>query len=107
MSMTKQRLEAWGARYGLTLKQVYRLQRLWRWNAYLGTNFCNGGPHPDAKDKTDKSECSSLWDAQREKIQIRMLAVAEEYGFHDVDFGVGLYPTLEKDGNSSIVVPLD
>jgi hypothetical protein len=103
--MTPAQLTRWGERYNLTLKQVQSLKLLINRYAYQGVRYCNGDPHPLVHDKQDKSACSEAWGADRDKTGDKLEKLIKELGFDDIDFGVGLYPALAKDGDTCIMVP--
>lgn len=103
--MTDTGLANWGARYGITLSDVKRLQRLIDRYAKEREHFCNGDPHYSVADREDKNANSQAWDKSSDVTGRMLSRLARTLGFTGVDFGVGLYPVLEKDGDTCIMVP--
>jgi hypothetical protein len=103
--MTFAQLTKWGERYNLTLEQVLELKRLINKRVRERTHHCNGDPHPHVSDRNDKNACSEAWDQASNKTEDKLEELAKRLGFDDVDFGVGLYPVLEKDNDTCIMVP--
>ena len=72
-----------------------QLARLGRRYAAQVTHEMNGDPHPRSR-TDDKNFNAALWARDAEKTATRMTAVVKEMGFHHLDFGVGLYPTIQR-----------
>jgi len=62
---------------------------------------CNGSPHLQSKDKSDKNENAKLWEHDADKVGQQMQSIIEAWGFDHLDFGVGLYPTIQKTKSDS------
>lgn len=104
----------WGERYGLTLSQVLTLMDLWHLYKIQSEHVCNGDMHPNFKKKSkgkhipsnpSKDECAAAWEKDVDITMQKMGEKAKEYGFEGIDFRVGLWPALIKDGESGIMLP--
>lgn len=92
---------AFAQTHGLPLTEVLKFQRLGRKYAKQREAFCNGDPHPK-----DKNENCRLWDADSDKTAAKMTTLIRLWRFDHLDFGVGLYPTIQRtksDSHGSIV----
>lgn len=103
--MTTAQLAKWGERYGITLDDVLKLGGLIDKYAKEREHYCNGDPYPLRPHIKDKSRLSAIWDHESELTGQRIERLASSLGFTGVDFGVGLYPALAKDGDTCIMVP--
>ncbi|HXJ59426.1 MAG TPA: hypothetical protein VNU68_22510 [Verrucomicrobiae bacterium] len=98
-------LEAWAKRYGLSITDAKRIARLIRCRAREQTHYCNGDPHHTVADPSDKNACATAWAKESDRTDAVLTSVAAEFGF-SVDYGVGLYPALMRDGDTCIMVPV-
>ena len=92
--------------HDLPLTEVLRFQRLGREYAKQREAYCNGDPHPKASNPQDKNENRRLWDSDSDKTASRMTSFVRLWRFNHLDFGVGLYPTIQKtksDSSGSII----
>lgn len=55
----------------------------------------NGDRHPDSPNPDDKCLNALTWSNDAAIIAKQMTAYAVQWGFHHLDFGVGLYPTFQ------------
>lgn len=66
----------------------------------LGTMYANAREHECNGDQhgltTDKNECARLWSDTADRHGDEMTALVKKWGFDHLDFGVGLYPTLQR-----------
>jgi len=88
--------ERFAKEHSVELAEVQQFSKLGEKYAKRSTNECNGEPHPNARDRTDKSECAKLWGNQAARVADEMTKLATKWGFNHLDFGVGFYPTLQR-----------
>lgn len=103
--MTNAQLEKWGQRYGLTLAQCLELRKLFRTYARQQERACNGDAHPSVRNRDNKNANSDAWTRDSDVTGASLESLARAYGFTHVDFGVGLYPVLERGEETCIMVP--
>lgn len=56
----------------------------------------NGDYHSKSTNTADKMQNAIAWGIEAARYAVEMKAIAKRWGFHHLDFGVGLYPTLQK-----------
>ena len=78
-------------------EEVARFVMLGTLYANARTRECNGDPWGRAgKDTDDKNINARLWCEQADKYGDEMTVLVKNWGFDHLDFGVGLYPTLQR-----------
>ena len=82
-------------RYDIEPRDAEHFQHLGTLRASWLEHECNGDPHPVNHDKSDKNTNAELWGKDAAMAGDRMTRIVKEWGFDRLDFGVGLYPTLE------------
>lgn len=55
----------------------------------------NGDPYAGQANTQNKTENARLWGREADEVGQRMEALAKGWGFDHLDFGVGMYPTLQ------------
>jgi len=96
--------QQFAAQYALNLNSVHNFARLGRKYAEESTKACNGDHFLGCGG--DKSKASMQWQIQAEATGKRMEAIIQKWGFHHLDFGVGMHPTIqdtESDSTRSII----
>lgn len=56
----------------------------------------NGDYHSKSTNSADKQSNAIAWGIEAALYAVEMKAIAKKWGYHHLDFGVGLYPTLQK-----------
>jgi hypothetical protein len=87
----------------MPLQDVQRVRRLAKWAGKGNEHYCNGDPHEDATDQTDKNECAKLWAAEVDAASEGILLIVRDYGFTAIEY-TGLGPTLKR-GEQFVEVP--
>jgi hypothetical protein len=89
--------------YGLSRLAMSTLLALVNVAATQGVHVSNGEPHPEAKNRHDKSECAKLWEREVDNTAAKIASITKPYGFTGVVFP-GLYPVLLR-GTEMIQIP--
>jgi chitinase len=55
--------------------------------------------------REDKNANAQAWDKTSERTAASLTTLITSFGFDGIDFGVGLYPALAKDGDTCVMVP--
>ena len=88
--------ERFCAETGFTNKEARELTLKADLAARCNEHECNGDPHPDARDPSDKNECANLWGAELQLLTDQMERIAKPAGF-TVEY-TGLRPCLKVGG---------
>jgi hypothetical protein len=103
--MTDAQLSKWASRYGITASDVKALRILTDKYARQQERSLNGEPHRSVADKADRNANATAWEKESDATGERIRTLAKSLGFDRVDFGVGLYPALEKGAETCIMIP--
>lgn len=95
---------AWAKRFGIDVRAARLLSRLADRVGTCNVGVMNGDPHPCAPRGGDPDVASALWGKDLIHAQKAFTLAAENNGF-GVNFDVGLYPFLTRDGDTAIEVP--
>ena len=86
--------------YQVRLSDVMEFQKIGNRYAEVREHVLNGDPHPlqDWSDAVgnDKNECSRFHQAEAAVLSLELDRLARSMRFDHVDYGVGLYPTLQQ-----------
>lgn len=96
--------------HGAPVMDVHHFRGLAVKRAKLVVNEMNGHPHPNAVDQKNKTECAKLWSDNVDVVAKEMTNLVKRWGFNHLDFGVGLYPTLqlgESQTEGTVMFPYD
>ena len=85
--------------YGAPMNTVRSFRLLGRERANMLEHASNGDPHRESADESNKGLNHDLWCMDANLLGNQMTDLAQGWGFDHLDFGVGLYPTLQKAGN--------
>lgn len=89
--------------YGMTLETVRELVTLAKWAGRGNEGECNGDPHADSPDRTDKAANARCWARDVERITGQIERLVTPYGFTAVVY-TGLGPTLKR-GEVYVEIP--
>lgn len=104
--------ERFAIEHGLRISEVRRFASMADNYKAAMENSMNGDPYPYkfSPAPSDKNENADRWKADALAIANHMTELAKRWGFHHLDFGVGLYPTLQKgesDSHGTVMFPYD
>ena len=88
--------QAFATEHGLSVNSVNNFARLGRKYAKERTHALNGDPFNAAVFR-DKNHNAKLWADAADSTAERMENIVKKWGFDHLDFGVGLYPTIQRD----------
>ena len=88
--------QAFAEEHGLSVSSVNYFARLGRKYAEQRTHALNGDPF-NTKVFRDKNHNAKLWSKLADSTAKRMTIIIKCWGFDHLDFGVGLYPTIQRD----------
>lgn len=95
--------------HGASAASVFRFAWLSAEYVRCSEHAMNGDVFPGV-DRRDKSACAEQWQRLADRCGEEMEEIAVGWGFHHLDFGVGLYPTLqygEGDCRGTVMFPID
>jgi hypothetical protein len=82
-------------------EEIAAFRALGRYYARIATKELNGDKHPRNDNPADKCENARLWKIEVDRKAERMEAIVKSWGFDHLDFGVGLYPTIQMGKSDS------
>ena len=87
--------ESFARQHNLSAESVNEFAKLGRRYAEQRTHALNG----DDRDSItrSKSDNAKLWKIDSDRTASRMTRIAKSWGFNYLNFGVGLYPTIQRD----------
>ena len=91
--------EQFAEEYSAPMNEVRSFRLLGRERANMLEHWSNGDPHKQGSDDGDKQFNQDLWERDAALLGNQMTDLAQDWGFDHLDFGVGLYPTLQKSGS--------
>lgn len=94
--------ERFAQHYGMPLEAVAHLVTLAKGAGQANEKHCNGDPHPNSSDSTDKNQNAERWAANVEARTASMTRIVRPYGFAVVY--TGLYPALKR-GDQFVEIP--
>ncbi len=98
-------IEAFCERIGADRKEVDRMRRLIRKRINADVAASNGDPHTGNPDPSDKNASAALWVKDIDEIDPKIVQLARDMGFTEVDFGDGFHPVFRKPGDDLIIFP--
>lgn len=98
-----ERITGFAKRYGMPPGKVIELITLAGWATNANTRWCNGDPHADSEDRTDKNKNAACWERDFDKANKQIMELIGQYGFTGLEYN-GLSPTLKR-GNELVYVP--
>ena len=81
--------------YQVRLSDAMAFKKIGNRYAEVREHVLNGDPHPLAVGN-DKNECSRFHQAEAAVLSLELDRLARLMRFDHVDYGVGLYPTLQQ-----------
>lgn len=83
---------------GMSVGGANMLFRLVRLAGKQNTHFCNGDPHPDNPNPSDKNTNAQLWEYDFNKTTILLQKLVAPHGFTVLYDGI--FPSFEIDGRT-------
>lgn len=99
ISATCQAIAYWSQfshEHDVQIAAVLQFVLLGRRYATATTHACNGDAHPASSNPRDKNQNAKLWHNESDRIGDEMDSMVKTWGFDHCDFGVGLYPTIQR-----------
>ena len=106
MSTKTTPLKRFAEEHGATDDEVFTFNRVAWLRACSVEHELNGDSHPQSANSRDKNKNAKVWKKGAGHLADQMTRLAQGWGFDRLDFGVGLYPTLEK-GDDTTMFPYD